>query len=86
MFEANKPWVDGRGRVKNALRSRGYIQGMPEFSTSAAATKETIQLFNTHIPFPFPILENKVKDLNQTTTKMQITSAVMEAATVEAHG
>ena len=78
--------ADGRGRVKNALRSRGYIQGMPEFSSSAAATKETIQLFNTHIPFPFPILENKVKDLSQTTTKMEITSAVMEAATVEAHG
>lgn len=77
--------LDGRRRVKNALRSRGYIQGMPEFS-SLASNNESIQLFTTHIPFPVPILESKMKDtLTKGSSKLQITSAAMEAATVGVH-
>ncbi|XP_024375858.1 uncharacterized protein [Physcomitrium patens] len=69
-------------RVKNALRSRGYIQGIPEFSSSAR-DNSSIQLFNTHIPFVVPILESKVKDNpDKGASQLQTTSAVMEAATV----
>lgn len=73
-------------RVKNALRSRGYIQGMPEFSSSASGNA-SIELFSTHIPFPIPMLESEVKESNLSTSssQLQITSAVMEAATVGVH-
>lgn len=72
-------------RVKNALRRRGYIQGMPEFS-SPTPNNASIQLFSTHIPFPVPILESKVKDtVTKGSSKLQITSVAMEAATVGVH-
>jgi hypothetical protein len=64
---------------------RQYIQGMPEFS-SPTPNNASIQLFSTHIPFPVPILESKVKDtVTKGSSKLQITSVAMEAATVGVH-
>lgn len=84
---ADDSGLDGRRRVKSAMRRRGYIQGMPEFSSSSSSNSGSIQLFNTHIPFPVPILESQLRENHsKAPTKLHISSStLLEAATVEAH-
>ncbi|CAK9190584.1 unnamed protein product [Sphagnum troendelagicum] len=71
-------------RVKSAMRRRGYIQGFPEVASASLTNSGSVQLFNTHIPFPIPILESQVKENRiMTTSKVLKASALLEGTVIK---
>ncbi len=76
--------LSGRRRVKSAMRRRGYIQGFPEVASASLTNSGSVQLFNTHIPFPIPILESQVKENRiMTTSKVLKASALLEGTVIK---